>query len=347
MQYSPSEKNKVVLVLYAENSDEHLVTAEKGSHCICPDCREPVISRCGAINDPHFAHRPFSKCGDQYYDRKSPWHREWQRTIENPEGGVNIEVDIRDREYKKRADLLTKNGIIVEFQKSPLPLEERFSRERHYKNMVWIAHTDLINSKTWSINPNSNIPILFDNEGTLFIHERERKKDLNVCTKEWFVTNLINGDLELRSLCDFISDIVESQERLERAYFLRKIQEQQEKEIAYRKQLEEDRQKKEEERKRQTEEEVRIINAQRARLEHQRQIQEQKFFADPESLQHIFRLISSAEDEQSVQEKLRQVLQTEQSLAENIRLRKINEGHNNFRWALLSKGYTELNENPY
>ncbi len=347
MKYSPSEKIRRVLVLYAENSDKQLIMAEKGSRCICPDCREQVVSRCGAINDPHFAHRPFSKCRDEYYDRKSPWHREWQRTIENPEGGVNIEVDIRDQEYKKRADLLTKNGIIVEFQKSRLPLEERFRRENHYKNMVWIAHTDLIKSKTWWINPNSNIPILFDNEGTLFAHGRERKKDCSICTKEWFVIKFINGDLELKTLCDFITDIVGSAERLERAYFLRKVQEQQEREMAYRKQLEEDRQKQDKERRHRAEEEIRIINAQKARLEHQRQIQEQKFFADPESLQLIFRLIASAEDEQFMQEKSRQLLQTERSLAENIRLRKINEGRNNFRRDLLSKGYTELNENPY
>lgn len=345
--FSIREKFGRFLVLYAENSDQQLVTAEKGSRCICPDCRELVIPRCGAINDPHFAHRPNSKCGNEYYDTKSPWHRAWQRTIENPEGGVNIEVDIRDQEYKKRADLLTKNGIIVEFQKSHLPLEERLKRESHYKMMIWIVHTERKKSKTWSIDPNSNIPILFDNEGTLFTHGRESEKDHNICTKEWFVTNVINGDFEVKTLCDFITDIVGSAEQLEQAYYLRNAQELQDKITAYYKQLEEDRQKKEEERRHRAEEEIRIINAQKAREEHQRQIQEKKFFADPESLQLIFRLISIAKDEQIIQEKIKQLRQTERLPAENIRLRNDNEWYNTLRRDLLSDGYTELKESPY
>jgi competence CoiA-like predicted nuclease len=301
-------------VLYAENSDNELIPAKKGIFCTCPDCGEPVIPRCGIINDPHFAHHPNSKCGNEYYDTKSPWHREWQRSIENPTGGVNVEVDIQDGDYKKRADLVTKNGLIIEFQKSHLPLAERLLRENHFKDMVWVIHKNLIKSKTWVLNPNWAIPIIIDNnKDTLCCHRRKKNQYNPVCSKTWFVNNIINGKLELASFCDFINEINTSAEKLERRHILKKILKKQAKEDAVRK-------RKEESCKR----------------------QQEKFFKDPESLQVFFRLIAVEEDEIIFREKTRQLRLLEQLIVEHQQIREKKDMICQFKKDLLSKGYIEI-----
>lgn len=134
----------------------------KGKNFICPDCGKPLIQKCGSIRINHFAHPVSTECdSSKFYDGISEWHINWQYSINNPLPGINIEVPICKNEYKKRADLVTSTGLIIEFQKSPLPIEERLNRELHYENLIWIVHTDIQNSKTWK-NKSDN-PVFFNN----------------------------------------------------------------------------------------------------------------------------------------------------------------------------------------
>ena len=147
-------------MLYAyEQSTNNSITAKRGVVAICPICRELVIPKCGKLVAPHFAHKSKSECASEQYDRKTPWHYKWQNKIINPKPGVNVEVRIKG-EYLKIADVVTPSGIIIEFQHSPLTLEERLLRESHYKNMVWVIHRSIEERRIWKTK--TNIPILID-----------------------------------------------------------------------------------------------------------------------------------------------------------------------------------------
>lgn len=109
----------------------------------------PVIAKCGLINIHHFAHKVSSDCDLRYHDGISEWHLKWQYERSPPELGINIEVPLRTSDYLKRADVITPSGVIIEFQKSPMPIEERVVREGSYKNMIWVIHPEIERSKTW------------------------------------------------------------------------------------------------------------------------------------------------------------------------------------------------------
>jgi len=167
------------------------IFASKGIVAICPECGEKLITKCGRINTPHFAHSGNNNCGYSYHDSMSEWHYNWQLRINNPSPGINIEVPVKG-EYSKRADVITKEDVIIEFQKSPLPVGERILREQHYKNMIWVVHKDIENSKTWDTHKSKTV-ILIDNpkKNYLYLYSDNRIK----IGKSPFIKVVINGDV--------------------------------------------------------------------------------------------------------------------------------------------------------
>lgn len=206
-----------MLTAYAEGTQIQIF-ASKGVKATCPDCGEPLITKVGEIKIPHFAHKSKTECDSRFYDGMSDWHYNWQRTINNPIPGTNIEVWIKKEEYAKRADLIAANGLIIEFQKSTLPLQERIIRENHYKNMMWVVHSDRRGSKTWKPTKRTKvfdwthkphryynewtfslIPVVFDlNDGQMIcqliaiegIYQLIYKINIS---KEHFIRTFING----------------------------------------------------------------------------------------------------------------------------------------------------------
>ena len=149
-------------MLYAyDESTNKPITAIRGVSAFCPICKEPVIPKCGKLVAPHFAHKSKNDCASEKYDRKTPWHYRWQNKIINPVPGVNVEVPIKG-EYLKIADVVTPSGIVIEFQHSPLTLEERLLREKHYKNMIWVIHRSIEERRIWKTR--TDVPILIDYE---------------------------------------------------------------------------------------------------------------------------------------------------------------------------------------
>jgi len=135
----------------------------KGIHATCIDCKQEVISKCGPINADHFAHRPGVVCNTRFHDNKTEWHINWQHTIDPAMPGVNVEVPIEKDGSIKRADLISKSNYVIEFQHSHLPKDERIEREKHYKNIIWVVHTDRENSKTW-LYPTCGVKIFFNGD---------------------------------------------------------------------------------------------------------------------------------------------------------------------------------------
>ena len=107
----------------------------------CPCCGEELLQKRGKIVIWHFAHKSLDKCVG-YYDNKSPWHRSMQDLF--PERNR----EIFNGDYGKHFfDVLTDNGTIVEFQNSPMTIDEFQSRTDAYfsfsikhrsRNPIWV-----------------------------------------------------------------------------------------------------------------------------------------------------------------------------------------------------------------
>ena len=95
------------------------------------------------------------------------------------------------------------DNSVVEFQKSPLPLSERLIRESAYnKKMIWIIHSSIQTSQTWKIR-DIRTPVLTDRDGFLYY-----KNWIECFSTEWFIDNVINGDIGIMRLRSILSDIV-------------------------------------------------------------------------------------------------------------------------------------------
>lgn len=104
------------------------ITATPGARALCPCCRAAVVAKCGRINVWHWAHMS-SDC-DPWSEPIGPWHLEWQRRY--PAHMREVVVG------PHRADVRLDSGTVIEFQRSPLSVDEIRCRERFYGRMVWV-----------------------------------------------------------------------------------------------------------------------------------------------------------------------------------------------------------------
>lgn len=181
------------------------IEAEKGLKGFCPICQQPVIAKCGKYKINHWAHKSLTHC-DNWWENETEWHRQWKNTFPL-EWQEIVAVDEKTGE-KHIADIKTNGDMVIEFQHSNISEEERISREKFYKNMIWIAdgtrrkrdfshfleafeynsiwragqksplfvleygHCHL--PKEWL---NSNVPVLFDFKGLLDRNKEEYDND--------------------------------------------------------------------------------------------------------------------------------------------------------------------------
>jgi len=97
---------------------------------LCPGCFRQVRAKCGPTMPWHWSHIDLGECG-KYWEPMTVWHVEWQNEV--PE--ECREVYMRPH----RADILTKDGCVVEIQHSPISAFNIIKREIHYgERMVWI-----------------------------------------------------------------------------------------------------------------------------------------------------------------------------------------------------------------
>jgi competence protein CoiA len=108
--------------------------AKRGLSGKCPLYGHAMIPKCGNIRDPHWAHLANCTC-DHWWEPETPWHRAWKNHF--PEAWQEI-VHQEDGE-KHIADVKTDRGVVLEFQHSFLPGDERESREKFYQKMVWVV----------------------------------------------------------------------------------------------------------------------------------------------------------------------------------------------------------------
>jgi len=101
----------------------------------CPGCSQPMMAKCGTQRVWHWAHRGNRNC-DPWWEPETMWHRSWKNHF--PPGWQ--EVIRRDEAGEKHiADVMTENGLVIEFQHSHLPTQEKAAREAFHRNMAWVV----------------------------------------------------------------------------------------------------------------------------------------------------------------------------------------------------------------
>lgn len=105
----------------------------------CLDCSEEVTAKVGAITVPHWAHLPSSVSVCPRKTAMGPWHERWQLWAWRH--GCDIEKTMLDGQH--RADIVTRNGLVIELQSEPLDPAKAVARERFYaanapQGMLWV-----------------------------------------------------------------------------------------------------------------------------------------------------------------------------------------------------------------
>ncbi|KPP98527.1 MAG: hypothetical protein HLUCCA01_09005 [Bacteroidetes bacterium HLUCCA01] len=110
--------------------------ATKGAKGSCPSCGSELIARCGELKVNHWAHKSIRKC-DSWWEKETEWHRSWKAHYPNDWQEIVMSDEITGE--KHIADVRTIHNLVIEFQHSHIKTQERISREKFYKNLIWIV----------------------------------------------------------------------------------------------------------------------------------------------------------------------------------------------------------------
>jgi len=108
---------------------EWIEVTYSGQKAFCPSCNETVIGKIYYEKRSHFSHLPSSICSINNGDI-TDWHLQWQSIFDCKE--------VRFPEKGLRADVVLKNGTVLEFQHSDIDFKEIRRREQGYKRMIWL-----------------------------------------------------------------------------------------------------------------------------------------------------------------------------------------------------------------
>lgn len=167
---------------------------------LCPGCLEPVVAKCGEQRVHHWAHERNKMC-DSWWEPETEWHRSWKNHFPNEWQ----EVFLPDEQTGEKhiADIRTNHALVIEFQHSSIKPQERFSREKFYRNMIWVVdgsrlkgdyprflkaknHFEVVRKGLFRVSYpeecfpvswlDSSVPVIFDFHGikTLFDHNDAR-----------------------------------------------------------------------------------------------------------------------------------------------------------------------------
>ncbi|MCZ2129694.1 MAG: competence protein [Bacteroidia bacterium] len=116
--------------------NDNRVEAKPQLKGLCACCSKPVIVKCGTQKIWHWSHKNKTAC-DSWWEPETEWHRAWKSNY--PTEWQEISSLDGTTGEKHIADVRTAHNLVIEFQHSHIDLQERTSRERFYKNMVWIV----------------------------------------------------------------------------------------------------------------------------------------------------------------------------------------------------------------
>ena len=138
----------------------------------CLYCNKPVRAYCGSERVNHWRHISAIEC-DSWSEGETEWHREWKNNFDISQQEV-IQYNLESGE-KHIADVYLKNiDLVMEFQHSPIHIDEIKARESFYKKMIWVV--DLLPYKE-NISFHSDIGDAFQTCVRAFWETRYRQYD--------------------------------------------------------------------------------------------------------------------------------------------------------------------------
>jgi competence protein CoiA len=120
-------------MLYAVSRDNQRIIADKGVTGYCPSCGEKLLPKCGDIITHHWAHQSGTDC-DSWSEPESEWHLAWKELA----GAEHCEIKMDNH----RADIVGRNGVVIELQHSSLSWDDVSEREEFYGEMVWVIDAE-------------------------------------------------------------------------------------------------------------------------------------------------------------------------------------------------------------
>lgn len=120
-------------MIYAKSKEGNKIKATKGVTATCYHCGEKLIAKCGIVNAWHWSHSVKTEC-DDLKKEMTEWHINWQERF--PEN--NREVKVLYENGYRIADVKLDDGMVIEFQHSPINTDVIWEREKAHKNMIWI-----------------------------------------------------------------------------------------------------------------------------------------------------------------------------------------------------------------
>jgi len=139
---------------YANIENNKIEASKDIKEATCPCCGDYVTAKCGDIRAWHFSHKSKSDC---IYKPMTDWHYDWQNNF-NKDFLEIIQIDDKTGE-KHIADVKNSNGVVIEFQHSPISISEIESRESFYENMIWVLDGSYYEAKPMNENQIFNIDI--------------------------------------------------------------------------------------------------------------------------------------------------------------------------------------------
>jgi competence protein CoiA len=175
----------------------------KGGKGVCILCGQETIAKCGTRITHHWAHKSLINC-DNWWENETEWHRKWKNNF--PKEWQEIVHFDEITGEKHISDVKTPNGLVIEFQNSPMSIEELNSREKFYKKMIWILNGKLFKNNFHILHklPNPKAQFVKD---IAFI---ERKKAENGRLFFRYSENEENANMVLVHSVDDIKDEIKS-----------------------------------------------------------------------------------------------------------------------------------------
>ncbi|WP_095590273.1 competence protein CoiA [Actibacterium ureilyticum] len=119
---------------FADLNGERLEPAPK-LKAKCPFCESDVVARCGKVRVWHWAHKSTRHC-DHWWKAEKQWHRDWKNLFPNEWQ----EQGRRDASGELHiADVLTPQGLALEFQHSAIGREEVERRTAFHQEICWVV----------------------------------------------------------------------------------------------------------------------------------------------------------------------------------------------------------------
>ncbi|TMV06979.1 hypothetical protein FGK63_12745 [Ruegeria sediminis] len=119
---------------FAEQAGTRVEPTPK-SRATCPFCGAEVLAKCGTQRVWHWAHKSTRHC-DSWWEPETDWHRKWKELFPTEWQEVGRRDDNGELHI---ADVLTPQGLALEFQHSYIKREEIEIRTNFHKNICWIV----------------------------------------------------------------------------------------------------------------------------------------------------------------------------------------------------------------